>query len=141
MREKVSFEGPTARATTLLPRVGRPLKNGAAFWRGAINLSYATIEGTVDLSGAELHGALRLDYADVKQNINLEPKIFGEGALTKTLEPCRIKGVKQFSIEASALQVGGALRASAVQCEGGICLNYARITQGLTGMASKIRRI
>ncbi|MBV8898728.1 MAG: hypothetical protein JOY92_01275, partial [Verrucomicrobia bacterium] len=53
----------------LLPRVGRPLKGGVAFWRGAINFSYATVKGTVLLSGAELHGSLRLDSAEVKQDV------------------------------------------------------------------------
>ena len=53
----------------LFPSAGRPLTNGIGFWRGAINLASAIIDGTVELSGAELNGALRLDHAEVKQDL------------------------------------------------------------------------
>jgi len=132
MREAVWSDESSTRVTSLLPQVGRPLKNGAGFWRGALNLSYATVEGTIDLSGAELHGSLRLDYTKVEQDIKLYAAVLGQGPLNDTLRPCRILGVKDFSINATALQVGGSLDAYSIYCEGGICLNGARITHALT---------
>src|SRR6202022_2966574 len=89
----------------LFPSAGRPLTNGIGFWRGAINLASAIIDGTVELSGAELNGALRLDHAEVKQDFQLLSPTYGN-----ELRPCQIRGAKDFSIDATALRVGGSMR-------------------------------
>ena len=103
-------------------RAGRPFTDGKGFWLGAIDLTSAIVDGNVELIGAELHGALRLDHAEVKKDINLLA-----GSCGNELRPCQILGANDFSIDATALQVGGSVRTFSVQCEGGICLDGARI--------------
>jgi hypothetical protein len=104
------------------PRVGRPLTDGKGFWLGAINLASAIVNGNLELSGAELHGALCLDHAEVKKDIELFAPRYGQ-----EVQPCQIRGDSDFSIDATALTVEGSVRTFSIQCESGICLDGARI--------------
>ncbi|MBV9671680.1 MAG: pentapeptide repeat-containing protein [Verrucomicrobia bacterium] len=121
-----------ARCPALLPRAGRPLKDGVPFWGGAINLSYAAVEGTVLLSGAELHGSLRLDSAEVKQDVWLYYTDVGSSPFPETRHPCRMLGKGLVSINATGLRVWGSMEANSVQCDGGVCFDGAHVGRNVS---------